>query len=208
MFRRTCRELRALPRPRNTAELEALSAWYFGVALHIRSLRVNGCGGWYEIDESYDSYNRAPKAAWKGPTADGSKPYDNSGYDYSRDFWQHIFGRLGTGGTARASYGDFKSERAGHREALRLASLQDSWRRKDAGRVRKSLARLAPNGGGGESGGIRGSATLTLGREDGAEAAFIASAMSTGTAKTPKAVEGRSPASAVGAAETPKQGCP
>jgi hypothetical protein len=33
--------------------------------------------------------------------------------------------------------------------------------------------------------------------------AFLASAMSTGTAKTPQAVEGQSPASAVGEAETP-----
>lgn len=168
--RRSIAELRALPRPRNTAELEALSAWYFGKALHIAALRTYSVGGSYEVAERYNDYHGK---GWL------HSEHCIRGYDYSRDFWQHIFGPLSCGGIASRSYGQFKIE-GGYREKLRLKNLEDSWRRKDAGRVRNSLARLAPNGGGGESAGIGRSRALTSGRVDAAGAASLAIAQPSG----------------------------
>jgi hypothetical protein len=174
VFRRTKSQLRSLPRPRNVAELQALTAWYFGVPLNLARFTFGRSEGSYEIAENYDSYNRSGPQAWRKPTEDGSKPYDNSGYDYSRDFWDHVFGPLYCGGVARASYGQFRSA-GGYREAIRLRSLENSWRGRNAGSssVRTSLARLAPNGGGGESAGSDRSRALTSGRVDAAEAASL-----------------------------------
>lgn len=166
--KRSWGELASLPKPRNTAELEVLSAWYFGKSLHIGKLRVNGLRGWYEIAEDYNSYNGIGWLHGK---------YENAGYDYSRHFWRHVFGLLGTGGIARASYGDFTATTDSHREALRLKNLEESWRRKDAGRVRKSLARLAPDFGRGENTAILGSGrVLRDGRVDGASTASLVGA--------------------------------
>lgn len=160
--KRTRAELKAVPRPRNTAELEVLSAWYFGKALHIGTLWVYESGGSYDVAEAYDEYH-----------GDGwlHSKHCIRGYDYSRDFWRHVFGPLGTGGIARNSYGSFTIE-GGHREASRLKSLQESWRQRDAGRVRKSLARLVPGYGGEENTAILGSGrVLRDDRVDGASTA-------------------------------------
>lgn len=161
MTPRTLAELKALPRPRNTAELEALTLWYFGKALHIGRLYVGGNSVSYDIAEAYNDYHGK---GWL------FAQHDTKGYDYSARFWRRVFGVLNCGGIARNSYGQSTIE-GGHRERLRLKQLRDSWARKDAGRVRKSLARLAPNGGGGENTAILGSGRVpSLGREDGAGA--------------------------------------
>jgi hypothetical protein len=160
---RSFKELWAIPRPRNIAEFEVVSAWYHGIPLHIRTLRVSAKGGFYEIEEPFDSYHGV---GW---------PEMQHRYDYARAFLEHAFGRLGTGGTAARSYGDFRFVKPSHREELRLKNLQDSWRRKDAGRVRNSLARLAPNSGGGENTAILGSGrVLRDDRADGASTASLA----------------------------------
>lgn len=160
MERRSRRDLARLPKPRNMAEFAALTEWYFGKPLGLSRLYVSGGGGSYEIAEDYNEYHGQ---GWLFSTL------SIDGYDYSGALWKHVFGPLSCGGIARASYGQFHIV-GGYREAKRLAALQDSWRRKDAGRVRASLARLAPNSGGGESAGIRGSGALTSGRVDGADA--------------------------------------
>lgn len=143
------------PVPRNSAELALLTTWYFGAPLSLRQLQVwnNGGrrGGFYEVEEDYSSYHG------KGFAFDG---YSCEGYDSSRRFWNKVFGELGTGGVARASYGDFKID--GHRQYQRLKH----WDRIST--PRPVFERLALKKGEGERAQIRGRRSVTHVREDAA----------------------------------------
>lgn len=148
-----------MPLPCNDAELEVISEIYFGRPLHIRALRT----WWYEVDEDYNSYHG------KGFLF---SQHSTEGYDHSRLFWNTVFGRLGTGGIARASYGSFEPH--GHRHTIRLRNWMEHRRKKETGRLRAPFVRLARQLS--ETGGnrvIRGSSVLTEGREDGASCSFL-----------------------------------
>jgi len=154
--KRTASELAAMPRPRNVAELEILSFWYFGKALHFSRLIVRENYVEYEVAEKYNAYHGA---RWLFST------FSCEGYDYSGAFWRHVVGNLFCGGIAAHSYGQARPH-PGHREQKRLEELRDSWLSKRTGRPRATLARLAEQIGFGESTTIRGDRAHINGRVD------------------------------------------
>jgi hypothetical protein len=163
LAKRTRAELNATPRPANPAELEVLSEWYFGKALHLAELRCYGEGASYRVRERYNDYHGKGWLHKEGCI---------DGYNYSEHFWAHVIGRLSCGGIAGHSYGQTRV--IGHRNSLRLQRFAEYIRRKESGRLRKPFERLAQQYGLGESASIRDKRTLTRGRVDGASAASIA----------------------------------
>lgn len=167
MKKRTRKELAAAPKPCNPAELEVLSHWYFGKALHLGFLSVferlddSLIAGsvQYEVTELYNSYHGA-----------GWLHSENciKGYDYSGDFWGHVIGPLYCGGIASRSYGQVRI--VGHRDLKRLMVFQGYLGRKESGRLRKPFERLAREYGAGENTATRDSGVLIAGRVDGAAA--------------------------------------
>lgn len=125
-------KLRTIPLPQNDAELAVVSEWWFGVPLSLRNLNICGNGGAYEVDQDYDSYHGNEFAFSKGST---------EGYDHSGAFWDVVLGRLGCGGIARASYGQFNIR--GHRSLVRLRKWVHSRRSGQVCSLRAPFVRLA-----------------------------------------------------------------
>lgn len=163
--KRSLAELKASPLPSSPAELEVLSTWYFGTSLHLSRLYVHlkgnapmsDAGVQYEVREEYGSYHGN---GWLFGC------YCINGYDYSRDFWEHVIGNLYCGGIAGRSYG--QANVFGHRNVKRLKEFEEYLRRKESGRLRKTFERLARSYGAGENTATRDSCVLMGGREDGA----------------------------------------
>lgn len=158
--KRTQGELRRMPLPRNPAELEVLSMWYFGKPLHLKLLSGWGDSFSYEVAEDYNSYHGE---GWL---------FDQcciDGYDYSRVFWRRVIGELDCGGIARASHGSVRS--TSKRSAARLRKFSEYLRRNESGRLGTSFRRLAHEYGMGENAVTRDSCVQTGGRVDGAPAA-------------------------------------
>ncbi len=150
------RRIEKAPKPSNDAELELLSLWYFGKALHAK-FSIGATSGSYEIVERYNSYH--------------GKGYEFSqgcsrGYDHSAFFWEHVFGTLSCGGIADRSYGQFNI--TGHRNKARLMRWQDTKRKRGISVLRSAFLRLARCVGAGENRAIRGGSVLMTGRVDGA----------------------------------------
>jgi hypothetical protein len=166
--KRTQAELMKAPLPSCPAELEVLSTWYFGAPLHLSHLRVaddysfgdeaDGSAS-YEVLEEYNSYHGRGWLFGQCCIV---------GYDYSRDFWAHVIGRLYCGGIASRSYGQVNV--LGRRNVKRLKDFEGYLRRNESGRLRKAFERLARSYGAGENTVTRDSRVLTSGREDGAHA--------------------------------------
>jgi hypothetical protein len=116
-------QLQGVPKPESDAELEIVSAHYFGFPLHLRRLDVSRGGGSYEVEEDFDSYD----------------PFHGD-YDAHRRFWDWAMGPLSGGGTARASYGRF---RCGHRQGLRLQRWMRSRRLGNGSSVRPTFAKVS-----------------------------------------------------------------
>lgn len=170
---RTRQELLDAPKPSNPAELEVLSRWYFGKPLHLAFLRIRraettepfAAYGQYEVAELYNDYHGN---GWLfGQCC-------IHGYDYSRDFWQHVVGVLYCGGIADHSYGQVRIK--GHRDRLRLQRFEECLRRKESGRLGKAFERLAREYGAGENTETADDGVLTTGRVDGAVGASITQA--------------------------------
>jgi hypothetical protein len=161
--KRSDAELRSMPRPSNPSELEVLSYWYFGKALHLSRLDICGASVSYAVREEYNSYHGNKWLHMCGCI---------DGYDYSARFWNFVIGILTCGGIAGHSYGQARV--IGYRNALRLNRFSEYLRKKESGRLRRPYERLAQQLGLGESASIRGKRTLTQGRVDGASAAFSA----------------------------------
>ncbi len=164
----TPKNLRRVPKPRNDAELAALTAWYFGVPLSLRRLDVRDSYASYEVEQDYSAYQGNGFQFGKGCLR---------GYDNSAAFWRFVIGRLTCGGIARASYG--QTSVSGWRNQRRLLAWTKSRRAKDGSPVRRAFVRLALAVGEGENRTIRGSSVLTVGREDGAAGASFNSEAST-----------------------------
>lgn len=169
LVKRTREQLKAMPKPQCPAELEVLTAWYFGKALHLSELSVYESnregiagGATYRVAELYNDYH-----------GKGWLHADDCirGYDYSSDFWAYVIGHLSCGGIAAHSYG--QAVVVGHRDVLRLKKFEGFLRRKEADRLRKAFERLAREHGAGENTVIRDSRVLTTGRVDGAVAASL-----------------------------------
>lgn len=167
---RTREQLRAMPKPGCSAELEVLSQWYFGVPLHFSKLYVHGgwapaadAGATYEVAEPYNSYH-----------GDGFLFGKNciKGYDYSGAFWQYVVGNMSCGGIASHSYGQVNV--FGHRDVARLRAFESFLRQKKPGRLRKAFERLAREQGAGENTVTRDSRVQIAGRVDGAAAVSFA----------------------------------
>jgi hypothetical protein len=166
-IKRTRTELEAMPKPKNPAELEVLSQWYFGAPLHLGGLRVSdeigtdgAYYGQYEVGELYNDYHGDDWLFGKNCI---------KGYDYSRDFWRHVVGELYCGGIAASSYGQVRVRE--HRDQKRLKEFAGYLRRNESGRLRKAFERLALLNGEGENTVTRDSRVQTSGRADGAVAA-------------------------------------
>ena len=130
-------------KPQSDAELEILSAIYFGKPLHAGFdvwESTEKSHGRYEVKEDYDSYHGKE---WEF----GKRAID--GYTKSEAFWKYVFGPLYCGGIARASYGQFHV--VSHRDLKRLMRWKDSRSSGDSGRVRQAFARLAKQHGLGEN---------------------------------------------------------
>lgn len=168
--KRTRAELATAPKPRNPAELEVLSAWYFGTPLHLELLWVTDHkffqaadgSAQYQVAEKYNDYHGTGWLHGKCCI---------KGYDYSRDFWAHVIGHLYCGGIATHSYG--QATVIGRRNVLRLKAFEGFLRRKESGRLSVPFERLAREHGAGENTVTRDSRVLTTGRVDGAVAASL-----------------------------------
>ncbi len=112
--KRATAELLRSAKPWNVFELERLSEWYFGKALHLDKLQVWSGGAAYQVAERYNDYHGA---GWV------HSEHCCRGYDYSRAFWRHVIGELQCGGIAARSYGQ---TRHSEYEQERLASLEAS----------------------------------------------------------------------------------
>lgn len=147
--------LKGLPKPCSDAELEIVSEFYFGTPLHLRSLVAYKHSGNYEVEEDYSSYNTF------GP----------NGYDDHSRFWGWAIGRVYCGGTARASYGQF---RCGHRQGRRLKRWILSRRTGDSSSVRPAFAKVSQviNGPGENTPNRSDRGVLRNGRVDGALSSF------------------------------------
>jgi hypothetical protein len=169
--KRTRAQLEAMPKPRNPAELEVLSAWYFGMPLHLEQLWVTdykSCqaadgSAQYRVAEEYNDYHGEGWLHGKSCI---------NGYDYSREFWAHVIGHLYCGGIATHSYG--QATVIGRRNVLRLKAFEEFLLRKESGRLSARFERLARKHGAGENTVTRDSRVLTTGRVDGAVAASFA----------------------------------
>jgi len=123
-------KLLRIPQPSNDAEFAILTEWYFGAPLSVKRLSV----GDYEITEDYNSYH-----------GDGFKYGGSNHYDHSQALMDFVFGKLGTGGVARAAYGSTTLH--GYRHKKRIQAWVDernNIRRGSKGSPpRKSFERLA-----------------------------------------------------------------
>lgn len=151
-----------MPAPESDAELEVLSAWYFGKPLRLKKLNLYGTSGSYEVLEDYNSYHGNGYQFSEGCC---------EGYDHSGFFWAHVCGVLYYGGIARASHGLFNFK--GHRNIARLMRWKDSRARGQSTSLRPFFVRLAREVGAGENRVIRGDSVLIAGREDGAAGASL-----------------------------------
>lgn len=147
--------LRGMPKPGTDAELEILSEWYFGLALHFKKL----WGFSMSVQESWDEMSG------------GSGAIDD--YNSSDAFWKHVMGGpLSCGGIAGSCYGSYNVN--GYRNKKRLADWVSSRRRGDSSSVRPAFVRLAEQLRSSEgTPRIRNRGVLTSGREDGALAASL-----------------------------------
>lgn len=145
-----------LPKPESVKELEILSEFIFGKALHLRILTVYDNYALYDVKEKHDdSYDYKFESIF------------NSNYVIDGAFWRHVVGGLSCGGIATTCYGQVKVT-GGHRERKRLKKLSNSVHGGDANYIRPMFVRLADQLRDRRSRMIRGDSALSKGREDAA----------------------------------------
>ena len=113
--------LRGIPKPESAAELEIVSAHYYGVPLHLEKLSV----GSFEVAEDFASYNT---------------PGSIQDYARSDEFWTWVLGPRGCGGVAGSAYGQF---RCGHRTRRRLERWIRGRRLGSSSSVRPAFAKVS-----------------------------------------------------------------
>lgn len=125
------KNLLKVPRPRNNEELKIVSEAVFGVPLTARVSFMR-----YEIDQSWDSYDKQTRDACKKII-----PWEtcNPNYRLNDLFSKTVFGEMSCGGIARNAYGSVHP--ISYRQGKRLKEFASA--RNALSGVRPAFVRLA-----------------------------------------------------------------